>query len=194
MAGMGPAPNPNRRRRNATVPMVPLPATGRSGCAPPWPLGADIVTRAKLQVAEDKVEELGWKLAEGKPVQSQLTRAKERVAELQAVVDIQYERELELWRELWRLPQAVAWERLLWLREVAQYVRWKVLGESGDLDAAKEARQLADRLGLSPLALLRLRWEIVDQMPGVRPAPAPAADGTTAAPVTNIASRRSRLS
>ncbi|PBO23035.1 hypothetical protein CLM85_18600, partial [Streptomyces albidoflavus] len=45
-------------------------------------------------------------------------------------------------------------------REVAQYVRWKVRAELGDLDASKEARQLADRLGLSPLAMLRLRWEI----------------------------------
>lgn len=68
--------------------------------------------------------------------------------------------EAELWAELWTTPQAVAWEQLGYTREVAQYVRWKVLGELGDLDAAKEARQLSDRLGLTPLALLRLRWEI----------------------------------
>jgi hypothetical protein len=35
-----------------------------------------------------------------------------------------------------------------------------VAGEQGDLDAAKEARMLSDRLGLNPLALSRLRLEI----------------------------------
>ncbi|KOU17086.1 hypothetical protein ADK49_16925 [Streptomyces sp. WM6349] len=68
--------------------------------------------------------------------------------------------ESELWTDLWATPQAAAWERLGWTREVAQYVRWKVQAELGDLDASKEARQLADRLGLSPLAMLRLRWEV----------------------------------
>lgn len=67
-----------------------------------------------------------------------------------------------LWSELWSTPQAIAWDRLRWNREVAQYVRWKVLAEDGDLDASKEARQLADRLGLTPLSLLRLQWEIQD--------------------------------
>ncbi len=65
-----------------------------------------------------------------------------------------------MWAELWKTPQAEMWEQLCWGREVAQYVRWKVRGELGDLDAAKEARQWSDRLGLNPLALLRLRWEI----------------------------------
>jgi hypothetical protein len=69
--------------------------------------------------------------------------------------------ELEVWAEAWATPQAVAWERLGWTRDVAQYVRWKVLGEAGGLDEAKEARQWSDRLGLSPLALLRLNWSVV---------------------------------
>jgi hypothetical protein len=185
----GPAPSANRRRRNATASTVSLPAAGRSGPAPAWPLAADIVTRAKLQVAEDKIEDLEARLAEGRSVQAQLTRAKERVAELRVIVNIQHEGELELWRELWQLPQAVQWERLAWLREVAQYVRWKVLGESGDLDAAKEARQLADRLGLTPLSMLRLRWEIADSASGTRA----TADGIAPGSVTSIASRRSRL-
>ncbi|WP_437075203.1 hypothetical protein [Streptomyces sp. enrichment culture] len=45
---------------------------------------------------------------------------------------------------------------------MAQYVRWKSRAEAGDLDAAKEARQLGDRLGLTPLAMLRLRWKIAE--------------------------------
>ena len=70
------------------------------------------------------------------------------------------EQEALLWAELWATPQASMWEKLGWAREVAQYVRWKVRGEMGNLDAAKEARQWSDRLGLNPLAMLRLRWEI----------------------------------
>lgn len=35
----GPAPNPNARRRNARVGVVQLPAEGRQGPAPKWPLG-----------------------------------------------------------------------------------------------------------------------------------------------------------
>ncbi|WP_074848216.1 hypothetical protein [Gordonia westfalica] len=49
------------------------------------------------------------------------------------------------------------WEESHTHREVAQYVRWKVRAEQGDLKAAAEARQLSDRLGLNPLALMRLR-------------------------------------
>lgn len=188
----GPAPSANRRRRNATTPMTPLPAGGRKGALPKWPLAADIVTRARLQVAADKVADLEWKLEEGKPVASQLTRAQEKLAELQQVVAIQADAELVMWRELWKTPQAAEWERGSYHREVAQYVRWKVLGESGDLDAAKEARQFADRLGLTPLAMLRLRWEIVDDQQS-RQAPLPSSPPPGPATVTDI-SRRQRLS
>jgi len=188
----GPPQNPNRRRRNATVPMAPLPAEGRQGPAPAWPLDTDITTRAKWRVAQDKVDELEELAATGKPVGPRLTRARERATELTMIVEVQADRELAMWRELWATPQAVMWERLGWVRDVAQFVRWKVLGESGDMDAAKEARQHSDRLGLSPLAMLRLRWEIVDQ-PAVRTA-APTADGMVPSAVTDISSRRARLS
>ena len=39
-------------------------------------------------------------------------------------------------------------------------MRWKIRAEQGDMKAASEARQWSDRLGLNPLALLRLRVEI----------------------------------
>lgn len=191
MPGMGPPPKDpaQRRRRNATVAMTPLPAEGRRGRAPEWPLGADITTAAKLRVAQGYAEELTAKHELGLVQTSRLLRAREQVAVLEQVVAIQADRERALWRTLWRTPQAVEWERLTYTREVAQYVRWKVLGESGDMDAAKEARQLADRLGLTPMSLLRLRWTITDK-PAVA---SPAADGADSAQVTSIASRRSRL-
>lgn len=69
--------------------------------------------------------------------------------------------ERKLWAELWQLPQAVAWERFGYAREVAQYARWKILAEAGSLRASAEARQFSDRLGLTPLALRRLEWQIV---------------------------------
>lgn len=70
--------------------------------------------------------------------------------------------ELAAWREVWATPQAVAWERLGWVRTVARYVRAMVEAERAErVSLMAEARQLEDRLGLSPIAMMRLRWEIV---------------------------------
>lgn len=170
MAGMGPAPKPDdqRRRRNATVAMTKLPAEGRKGPAPRWPLIPDVVLTTKKELAEGKVEDLRYKLNEaedeGKPtgaIERRLDQALERLAICEAQLREQKKLEASLWRDLWKLPQAVQWQRLGWLRDVAQYVRHKVMAELGELDAAKEARQWSDRLGLSPMAMLRLRWEVV---------------------------------
>jgi hypothetical protein len=103
--------------------MTQLPAEGRRGDIPEWPLPP--------LAADD----------EG----------------LSAVLQ---EREAELWADLWSTPQAVAWERLRWTRTVARYVRFEVRAETGDLKAGAEARLLEDRLGLTPQAMLRLRWEV----------------------------------
>lgn len=68
--------------------------------------------------------------------------------------------ELEAWEVLWALPQAVAWESLaVSTRDVATYVRFSILGEESK-DAANEARQWSDRLGLNPASMLRNRWRI----------------------------------
>lgn len=170
MAGMGPPPKPDdqRRRRNATVAMTKLPAEGRKGPTPRWPLIPDVVLTTKRELAEGKVEDLRYKLNEaedeGKPtgaIERRLDQALERLAICEAQLREQKKLEASLWRDLWKLPQAVQWQRLGWLRDVAQYVRHKVMAELGELDAAKEARQWSDRLGLSPMAMLRLRWEVV---------------------------------
>lgn len=179
MAGMGPPPSGHARRRNATVAMTTLPAEGRNGAPPPrFPLGSDLVLRAKLAVVLDRVAELEYARDEGKPVEDKLDLARERAFVLRHTLDNQDQAEAELWAELWDTPQAVEWERQRWTREVAMYVRWSVLAGSGDLDAAKEARQLGDRLGLTPQALLRLRWQIahdeVAEQRGQHAAPAAA--------------------
>lgn len=174
MAGMGPAPKPpgQRVRRNATFAMTSLPAEGRTTPAPAWPLLPDVVLKTRCSLAGDKVEELREKIneaeCEGKPVgliERRLDRALEQLAILEAQVAEQRHLEDLLWQGLWVLPQACEWERLGWLRDVAQYVRHKVMAELGDMDSAKEARQWSDRLGLSPMSMLRLRWAIaVDEV------------------------------
>jgi hypothetical protein len=141
----GPAPKPasERRRRNAAPGTVRLPAEGRNGEPPAWP----------LRFMED--------------------------AE-------QAEREAGVWAELWATPQAVAWERLGagTVRTVARYVRLLAVAELGSVPYAAEARQLEDRLGLTPMSMLRLRWEIVpDEM----------AEQRDARPVGRSATPRQRL-
>jgi hypothetical protein len=168
--GMGPPPKPpgERVRRNATIAMTKLPAEGRSKAAPPWPLIPDVIMTAKRNIAAAKVDAMQYErreLLDAGRATGTLDRKIDIALETMTVLDAQLsaQRELEttLWADLWKLPQAVQWERLGWLRDVAQYVRFKVLAELGDLDSAKEARQWSDRLGLTPLAMLRLRWEVV---------------------------------
>lgn len=123
----GPAPKhpSERRRRNAAPTMTRLPAGGRKGPTPDWPL-------------------------------SRATKG-----------------ELQLWEELWTTPQAVAWERHGWTRTVARYVRLAIQAErpKAVMSVNSEARQLEDRLGLTPMSMLRLRWEIApDEVAEVRAA------------------------
>jgi hypothetical protein len=156
--------------------MTLLPAEGRKGRAPNWPLIPDVVLATRRDLAGAKVEDLRERINEaeetGKPTGSmeyRLDGALEKLAVIQAQLREQRKLEASLWRDLWRLPQAVEWERLGWMRDVAQYVRHKVMAELGDLGSAKEARQWSDRLGLTPLAMLRLRWRVAaDEVAGKR--------------------------
>jgi hypothetical protein len=102
-------------RRNARTGPLKLPAEGRRGDLPAWPLPGR-------------------------------TTAAERQA----------------WSDLWRTPQAVAWERLGWTRTVARYCRLMVEAErrNAPAKALAEARQFEDRLGLTPKSMRLLLWEI----------------------------------
>lgn len=109
-------------RRNARVGPLILPAEGRKGRPPKWPL--------------DVPEEPGVAVAER-----------------------------EVWKELWATPQAVQWERLGWTRVVARYARLLIGAEHLDKDCLAEARQLEDRLGLTPKAMRLLLWQVsVDEL------------------------------
>jgi hypothetical protein len=170
MLGGGPPPKPahQRARRNATFAMTSLPAEGRQGPPPPWPIGPDSGLAVDERLARDDIARLQRQIRDtedgrvARKYKGALDGARERLAKIRFQVVAQELREAEVWAEVWATPQAVQWERMLYTREVAKYVRYTVLGELGDLDAAKEARQFSDRLGLNPMALLRLRWQIVE--------------------------------
>lgn len=132
----GPAPSPHALRRNARPDWRKLPAGGRTGRTPTWPLSEELLPPT-------------------------------------------------LWAELWHTPQAVAWEELGWSRVVARYACLLDAVENpadGKPNAAllAEVRQLEDRLGLSPMAMRRLQWEVEA-----------APKGAGAAGVTNLDDYRS---
>lgn len=91
--------------------------------------------------------------------------------------------EAEAWKALWESPQAVAWEHLGWTRVVARYCRVMLIAESTDARVASlawgEARQLEDRLGLTPKAMRMLLWVVtedeVGEKRGQQPSSKPAA-------------------
>ena len=165
----GPAPkhpSVRARRNNPKQDVRSLPSAGREGPAPEWPLLPDVATSAMLEVARDRVASLQVDLdgeddgrAKGR-LRRELNKNELLVAQLQLQIEQATDSETALWSDLWATPQAVIWEESHAHREVAQYVRWKVRAGEGDLKAASEARQLSDRLGLNPLALLRLRAEV----------------------------------
>lgn len=180
MAGIGPAPkHPDQRaRRNATVAMIRLPAAGRPGRAPAWPLGGDVtleteVALLKLRI-KDIQQELEWATTsrDRSAQRRKLERAKSDLAKKQAMAKAATAAEKKIWAELWKTPQAVQWEKRRWFREVALYARHQAKAEAGSLDDSKEARQREDRLGLNDQAMLRLRWEIADEA-GQQRGPAP---------------------
>lgn len=168
MAGVGPTPKPagQRARRNATYATTLLPAAGRPGRAPKWPLPPDRSLSVAITVGEQQVEQLEDEVdqADGARARAgarrRLNAAIEKLARDRIVAELQQDEEARIWRDLWRTPQAVEWERLRWNREVARYVRHVVKGEGGSLEDSREARQLADRIGLTPAAMLRLRWAV----------------------------------
>lgn len=122
MAGMGPPPNPNARRRNDRSAGFRTLPERCSRPAPPCPLRS--------------------KRARG------------------------------VWESWWSSPMAEEWHEadVEWLGLALRMLL------SDDVQAAKEARQWADRFGMSPLARLRNRWLLPES--GEAEASAERADAT----------------
>lgn len=114
-ARSGPAPDPTALRRDRDAgEWTILPAEGRQGATPEWPLTEQSI------------------------------------------------REAELWGRLWRMPQALMWERYGQQMEVALYVRR--FGEAELMDSRVNlstlVRQMADSLGLTTPGMRANRWRI----------------------------------
>jgi hypothetical protein len=148
--------------------MIRLPRAGRRGRLPPWPLLDDVKLTAQLNRAKADRKACLRDLGDpdlDKRTRATLNRKLGRAIEVIDVLTVQlrHMRKLErdLWAELWRTPQAVMWDRgHATPFEVAQYARLTIMGQLGELDATKEARQWSDRLGLNAQAMQRLRWEV----------------------------------
>lgn len=165
----GPPPKRTSRRssRGGSTAFTTLPGEGRQGEAPEWPLGRDLEMSAQLEQAQDDVASLSSdlvKCTDGRRrggIQRKLNQAQGRADLLSIKIEQMAGAELALWAELWTTPQAVMWdESAAFARAVAQFVRWNIRAEQGDLRAATESRLRGAELGLTPLSLLRLRREV----------------------------------
>lgn len=128
----------NPIRRNLPQKFISLPREGRKGRAPVWPLGYP-----KAPAGMEPIIFLG-------------------------LVDDILEAEKKLWSEIWHTPQAVMWERMGYDRIVARYVRHVLEIEDRNPNARllAEVRATEDRLGLTPMAMVRLQWQIVEDEVG----------------------------
>lgn len=74
----------------------------------------------------------------------------------------QTQRERDIWRELWSMPQAIMWEKHKHHREVALYTRRLREAEKPNATAAicNLAHRMADSLGLTEAGLARNKWMI----------------------------------
>lgn len=166
----GPPPKHPSRRRRTNDPksgFSSLPAEGRGGDAPEWPLQPDVAMTAELDQIDDRLAAIEVELesAEDGRTKGRLRRQQDQLSMSSAVLRLKLEQagdaERLLWVELWGSPQAVMWdESVAFARAVAQFVRWNIRAEQGDLKAAPEARLRGQELGLTPLSLMRLRREV----------------------------------
>ena len=143
----GPAPDPNSERserRGIPAGLLRLPASGYKYRPKKFPLARYEVTRpvkdsdGSVMLVLDEEATAAWA-----------------------------KREQELWRQLWKLPQAVAWHmpqnRYLELT-VALYCRQVRLCETSEAKSADRTtlQRYADTLGLTPQGLKLNGWLIVD--------------------------------
>jgi hypothetical protein len=92
------------------------------------------------------------------------------------------ERELELWAEVWRLPQANAWAlpSEVWRqRTVAMWVRLSVRCEDVEAPAALLAQlhRFADQVGLTTAGLAEMGWRIAPDEVGAQRSASDASSG-----------------
>lgn len=147
----GPAPDPNSRtseRKGYTL--TALPSEGYDGDTPEFPL--------PRTVRFDTHFEDGKRVRESD----------------QGATDAFRERELDVWAEAWRTPQACAWSLEPWRwPTVAEFCRLKTIVEmEPDANAALVAQihRFRDQIGLTPAGLRENGWAIARDEVGAKAA------------------------
>ena len=161
-ANSGPPPEADALRRDRPSDRAGwkvLPAAGRAGDPPEWPL-TGAAAHIRILVDLSKIED---------------DAKRQRILDdAEAAASAAFARELELWAREWRRPQAVEWERLGLENEVALYVRSLAHAEHPDAPVTLRTliKQQQEALGLSLPGLARLRWRVGEPEP---PEPKPSA-------------------
>ena len=141
-------PSVRARRNDPKKDFTTLSASGLKGPAPAWPLLDDPTRTAHLELAQDRLAELEVEIAgaEDGRTKGRLRREQNKLEMSSAVLRLQIEQardlEVALWDSLWAMPQAVMWSEAHAHREVAQYVRWKIRAEQGDMKMYAIAERL----------------------------------------------------
>lgn len=152
----GPSLNPTSlRSAERGVVLTALPSEGRRGNPPSFPMPK---VNRYTTVTEDGV--------------------RSRMVDVKASTAFR-KRELEVWRESWRTPQACAWELEPWRwPTVAEFCRLKTVVEmEPDANAALVAQlhRFRDQIGLTPAGLKENGWAIakneVAEKAAAKPAP-----------------------
>ena len=154
MAGRGPLPTKNPRRRNApTVPTTNLPARGRTAAVPKPPAGVELGRAARAWWA------WAWKTPQAAAWSAGDAYALARRARLEDDLEaLELTDDFDLGELLMLDEDTDATRRL---EEVIR--KLKALA-GGKMSVLREARELDDRFGLTARATAQLRWTIVPEV------------------------------
>jgi len=158
----GPAPEPNKRRRNApTIPTTELPAAGRKGRPPKVPGSYNL----------QKAGREWWKWAWSTPQAMAWDRGAHYVIARRASLedDLKTLDNCDLGELLLSVEEDEIAERI----SEAVGVLQRLAG--GRITVIKEMRELDKVLGLNPKSMVELRWKIVEEPGGTEAKPATAA-------------------
>lgn len=159
----GPLPSKNPRRRNApTIPTTTLSARGRTEPAPRCPYNLAATGRAWWDWAWSLPQALAWSDGDLYAI-ARRARLEDSVATLGFGED-----HLDL-ADLLNGADPEAVQRVEWALAMLKRAA------TGQLALEKEMRELDGKLGLTPEALAKLRWTIVDDGKDADAKPEPAA-------------------
>ena len=183
----GPAPDPNALKRDRDGKQwAKLPAGGRTGAPPPWPLHPDPAVTGTIEHLRERAELLRdrWASAaddkQAALLAAELDGIELRLSVVLAEEEARERAEASMWEELWHSPQAVVWEADNATSTVALYVRSYLEATRPGATAGMRSvvKQLSEALLLTPMSLYAGRYVIAPEAEEVRePAAATAGGG-----------------